>query len=109
MSLSPFELIMPDELTVPILISVPHAGTSVTESFSDRVAGDHILQLPDTDWYVDQLYQFATELGIPLIYANYSRYIVDLNRQLPGQQQLYVQEAPLQAMPGYYNTHAGGS
>lgn len=36
--------------------------------------------MPDTDWYVTPLYRRATDLGVSLIAANYSRYVVDLNR-----------------------------
>ena len=86
----PYQVIMPEQLTVPMLISAPHCGTQVTEQFKACVADEQILTLPDTDWYVHQLYSFATQLNIPLIHAVYSRYIVDLNRQLPGEQNLYA-------------------
>ena len=64
---------------LPLLISVPHAGTQVPE----EIASDFThaaLQLPDTDWYVDQLYAFAEPLGASFLRATYSRYVVDLNR-----------------------------
>ncbi len=32
------------------------------------------------DWFVQQLYEFATELGITIIHAKYSRWVIDLNR-----------------------------
>ena len=38
------------------------------------------LALPDTDWHVAELYGFARELGANMLVANYSRYVVDLNR-----------------------------
>ena len=37
-------------------------------------------QIPDTDWHVEKLYDFASTLGASVIVANYSRYVVDLNR-----------------------------
>lgn len=63
----------------PLLISIPHAGIEVPEAIAQRftVAGRG---LPDTDWYVDKLYEFASGLGASIIKANYSRYLVDLNR-----------------------------
>ncbi len=64
---------------LPLLISVPHAGTQVPE----EIASDFThaaLQLPDTDWYVDQLYAFAEPLGASFLRATHSRYVVDLNR-----------------------------
>jgi N-formylglutamate amidohydrolase len=36
--------------------------------------------LPDTDWHVAELYDFARALGASMLVANYSRYVVDLNR-----------------------------
>jgi len=38
------------------------------------------LMLPDTDWHVAELYDFARDLGASMLVANYSRYVVDLNR-----------------------------
>jgi len=38
------------------------------------------LELPDTDWHVRRLYEFAKDLGANIITANYSRYVIDLNR-----------------------------
>jgi N-formylglutamate deformylase len=65
--------------TAPLLISIPHAGTEVPEALAHRftVVGR---SLPDTDWYVHLLYDFARGLGASIIKANYSRYVVDLNR-----------------------------
>jgi N-formylglutamate amidohydrolase len=49
------------------------------------------LALPDTDWHVAELYDFARDLGASMQVANYSRYVIDLNRSVsddalyPGQ------------------------
>ncbi|NLG76609.1 MAG: N-formylglutamate deformylase [Xanthomonadaceae bacterium] len=64
---------------LPLLISVPHAGTQVPQAIFRRFTSA-AQALPDTDWHVDKLYAFARELGASMIVANYSRYIVDLNR-----------------------------
>ncbi len=45
--------------------------------------------LPDTDWHVAELYAFAREFGASMLIANYSRYVVDLNRP-PGDEALYA-------------------
>jgi len=62
-----------------LLISVPHSGIRVPpallEVFSEESRG-----LPDTDWFVDRLYQWAPEMGAGMIVAPMSRYVVDLNR-----------------------------
>jgi len=65
--------------SAPLLISVPHAGTEVPPEILQRLA-PHARELPDTDWYVHQLYAFARDLGASIIKANFSRYVVDLNR-----------------------------
>lgn len=91
--MTPFTLIRPDVIKVPLLISVPHCGTLMTEDMSSRVTESALLTSPDTDWFVHELYDFALAMGIPMIHANYSRYIVDLNRQLPGEASLYQNTA----------------
>lgn len=37
-------------------------------------------ELPDTDWHVPRLYDFASSIGASVIAAIYSRYVIDLNR-----------------------------
>ena len=65
--------------TTPLLVSVPHDGwqlpTDIVQHMSD--AGRSI---PDTDWHVSQLYDFVKDCGASVITADYSRYVVDLNR-----------------------------
>ncbi|MDJ0710383.1 MAG: N-formylglutamate deformylase [Woeseiaceae bacterium] len=67
------------EGSAPLLISVPHDGCHLPPEVQDAMtpAGT---ALPDTDWHVAQLYEFAGELGANILVANYSRYVVDLNR-----------------------------
>jgi N-formylglutamate deformylase len=48
-----------------------------------------ISPLRDTDFFVDQLYDFVGEIGIPMISSTYSRYVVDLNRSANPKQTLY--------------------
>lgn len=64
---------------LPLLISVPHDGCHVPPDFQERMtpAG---LAIPDTDWHVAELYDFARSMGASMLVANYSRYVVDLNR-----------------------------
>jgi N-formylglutamate deformylase len=90
---SPFNLFMPELLTVPMLISAPHCGTLLTDEFRQNAAADGVLNVPDTDWFVHDLYDFAKAMNIPMIHAVYSRFIVDLNRQLPGEANLYQNTA----------------
>jgi N-formylglutamate deformylase len=63
----------------PLIISVPHAGTAVPQELAPRLT-PQALDLPDTDWHVANLYDFAPELGATMIVARYTRYLIDLNR-----------------------------
>ena len=63
----------------PLVISVPHAGTQLPPELAPRLT-PQALSLPDTDWHVASLYDFAPALGVTLIVARYSRYLIDLNR-----------------------------
>lgn len=63
----------------PLLISVPHDGREIPDDIRDRMSEAGIA-VPDTDWYVAELYEFASEIGASMLVANYSRYVVDLNR-----------------------------
>jgi N-formylglutamate deformylase len=62
-----------------LIISVPHAGTAVPEELAPRLT-PAALDLPDTDWHVAKLYDFAPDLGASMIVARYTRYLIDLNR-----------------------------
>lgn len=64
---------------LPLLISVPHDGCHLPKAQQDRMTRIG-LAVPDTDWHVAELYDFARELGASVLVANYSRYVVDLNR-----------------------------
>ncbi len=64
---------------LPLLISVPHDGRDIPDDIAARMS-DEGRALPDTDWHVAKLYDFAIEMGANIVVANYSRYVVDLNR-----------------------------
>lgn len=63
----------------PLLISVPHDGRHLPGEMRERMTAAG-LALPDTDWHVAELYDFAHDIGASMQVANYSRYVVDLNR-----------------------------
>ncbi len=67
------------EGTSPLLISVPHDGIHLPADIRARMTAAGAA-VPDTDWHVAELYSFARELGASMLVANYSRYVVDLNR-----------------------------
>ncbi|MBF9140076.1 N-formylglutamate amidohydrolase [Hymenobacter properus] len=82
-----FDLTRPSTPLLPIVISVPHAGIAFPADIQAELKPS-LLPPDDTDWFVHQLYDFATELGLPIIKANYSRWVVDLNRN-PDSSPLY--------------------
>jgi N-formylglutamate deformylase len=67
----------------PLLISFPHSGTYVPPELAARLRPE-VLDLPDTDWFVPQLYDFFRDLGASIIRATHTRYVVDLNRPPDG-------------------------
>ncbi len=77
---SPFFIIEPKAKRVPVIVSVPHSGVDFPEELKLRYRPEMTAQPDDTDWYVHDLYNFAPELGITVIHARYSRWVIDLNR-----------------------------
>ncbi len=69
--------------TVPLLVSVPHDGQRVPDRIAARMT-EAARTMPDTDWHVQRLYDFAGELGAGVLAATHSRYVVDLNRDPTG-------------------------
>ncbi|MBV8665262.1 MAG: N-formylglutamate deformylase [Burkholderiaceae bacterium] len=71
----------------PLLVSMPHVGTHIPEQIS-RGMTPAAHRLADTDWHLDQLYDFLDELGASVLVATHSRYVIDLNRP-PDNANLY--------------------
>ena len=69
--------------TQPLLISIPHMGTHVPPALAARLT-DEARGVPDTDWHLDRLYDFADALGASVLQATHSRYVIDLNRPPDG-------------------------
>jgi len=80
MSDQPFHIIEPKGKKVPFILSVPHCGTAFPKELKDHYDPSKMQAPDDTDWYVHQLYDFASEMGITIIHAKYSRWVIDLNR-----------------------------
>lgn len=101
-----------DEGSIPLLVSMPHSGILIPNDIQRQmsaIANEKI----DTDWHLPLLYNMLKELGVSKIQAQYSRYVIDLNRSsndenlYPGQdttglcpidtfekQALYIDQAP---------------
>lgn len=86
--MNPFNIYSPTAPAVPIVVSVPHCGISFPDDIRDEYKSSLIQAPDDTDWFVDKLYDFAPSMGITMITAVYSRWVIDLNRD-PDSKPLY--------------------
>jgi N-formylglutamate deformylase len=79
-----FHVIQPTTAPVPVVLSVPHCGIAFPPPLAADFVPDLIEKPDDTDWFVHNLYDFAPSLGITLIHATFSRWVIDLNRDPDG-------------------------
>lgn len=77
------EVVAVREASSPLLVSFPHSGTYVPRAIVQHftTTGKRLI---DTDWHVPKLYGFLKELAVSTISANYSRYVIDVNRSPQG-------------------------
>lgn len=80
--MEPFLLRLPQGQAVPIVANLPHSGMMVPEAIAAQFLPEHLQTLPHTDWHLDHLYRSLPALGITVLQATHSRYVVDLNRPL---------------------------
>jgi N-formylglutamate deformylase len=85
---TPYFLIEPKGKKAPVILSVPHSGVEFPAELKPQYRPEMAAQPDDTDWFVHDLYDFAAELGITVIHARYSRWVIDLNRD-PESKPLY--------------------
>jgi len=77
---SSYNLVVGDS---PVLISIPHLGTSLPADIKAALTQTGAC-VEDTDWHLDQLYDFAAAAGASMLTATLSRYVIDLNRAADG-------------------------
>jgi N-formylglutamate amidohydrolase len=78
----------PTGILQPVILSSPHSGTFLPPEIQLVIKNKFSQNPEDTDWFIDQLYDFAPAIGMTLITAKYSRYAIDLNRD-PNGKRLY--------------------
>ena len=66
----------------PLLVSIPHTGTDLADIEPKLVS--RCLALRDTDWWIEQLYDFAANLGATVVRTRISRTVIDVNRDPSG-------------------------
>lgn len=76
----PFYIAQPTAPFVPIILSSPHSGIEFPDELQTHFRSELMAQPDDTDWFIHDLYNFVSSLGITMIRAKYSRWVIDLNR-----------------------------
>jgi N-formylglutamate deformylase len=66
----------------PVVASLPHSGRYLPPDIAWQFKRNPRPFLFGTDWHLGRLYDFLGELGVTVIEATHSRYVVDLNRNL---------------------------
>jgi N-formylglutamate deformylase len=80
--INPFLLHLPTTQAIPVIANLPHSGLLVPKEIADHLEPSYQHYLPNQDWHLDKLYDFLPSMGITVLQAIYSRYVVDLNRSL---------------------------
>ncbi len=82
----------------PLLVSFPHTGTGVPSDIHADLRSEWMTR-KDTDWWIHQLYQFASqELGATTVRTRISRTVIDVNRD-PSGASLYPGQASTELCP----------
>jgi len=76
----PYTIVPANKKMIPVIVSIPHSGTYMPLDIERRIDDKEMQALPMTDWYLHHLYDFLPAMGATIIYANYSRNVVDMNR-----------------------------
>lgn len=83
--------------TAPLLVSMPHIGTHIPVDLRANYALP-ALEIEDTDWHLERLYNFLGELGASVLMPKTSRYVIDLNRP-PNDEPMYPGAANTELCP----------
>lgn len=81
----------------PLVVSIPHTGTDIPADVAGRLDSPW-LELKDTDWYVEYLYDFAADSGATVLRTTVSRSAIDVNRD-PSGASLYPGRATTELCP----------
>ncbi|MBT9313969.1 N-formylglutamate amidohydrolase [Leptothoe spongobia] len=77
---APFRVYPPTVKPCPIVASIPHSGLVIPDGIINALNATYQNFLPHQDWHLDKFYDGLPNLGITVLVAAYSRYVVDLNR-----------------------------
>ena len=98
----PFEVLEPPALTSAVVLSSPHSGRVYPSRFLRSAKLDAASLRRSEDAFVDDLFEPAVSLGLPLLRAHFPRAYLDLNRE-PYELDPRMFEGRL---PAYVNTRS---
>jgi len=81
----------------PLLLCMPHTGTMIPPEIESRLVSPWLAR-KDTDWWIDRLYGFASDLGASVVHTSLSRTVIDCNRD-PSGASLYPGQATTELCP----------
>ncbi len=77
----PFTILAPMAQSAPFVLCSPHSGRIYPREFLEQSRLDPTTLRKSEDCFVDELFQGAAELGVPLIAARFPRAYLDVNRE----------------------------
>jgi N-formylglutamate deformylase len=66
-----------------LIVSLPHSGTDIPADIEAALVSPWLAR-KDTDWWVEKLYGFASDLGATVLRTSMSRTVIDVNRDPYG-------------------------
>lgn len=67
----------------PLVVSFPHTGVNIPPDLENRLLSPWLAR-KDADWWADNLYDFAHDLGATTVHTAVSRTVIDVNRDPSG-------------------------
>ena len=83
--------------SAPLLLCMPHTGTTIPAEVESRLVSPWLAR-KDTDWWIERLYAFASNLGASVVRTTVSRTVIDCNRD-PSGASLYPGQATTELCP----------
>lgn len=77
----PFTIFTPKVQSAPFVLCSPHSGRVYPKAFLAQSRLDPMTLRKSEDCFVDELFQGAADLGVPLISARFPRAYLDVNRE----------------------------
>ena len=77
----PFSVLKPKVQSAPFVLCSPHSGRIYPRTFLDQSRLDPMTLRKSEDCFVDELFEGAAALGVPLISAQFPRAYLDVNRE----------------------------